>query len=79
MTPWRPSSAEWLSEPDRAPDAAPMTHRMRCETCGRRSPTHVVFGVVQDWQVRHTAHFPDHRRFSETLTRPWRTVRGQVR
>ncbi|GAB2922915.1 DUF7848 domain-containing protein [Streptomyces mayteni] len=60
-----------VSEPDRAADAPAMTHRIRCETCGQRSPRHVEFGRVQDWQLRHAAANPTHHSYMETLTRPW--------
>ncbi|MFE1360400.1 DUF7848 domain-containing protein [Streptomyces harbinensis] len=62
----------WTSEPDREPDAAPLTHRMRCDLCGARSDRTVVFGEAQDWQLVHAARNPDHLTYTETLTRPWR-------
>ncbi|MBW1603767.1 hypothetical protein JJV70_16955 [Streptomyces sp. JJ66] len=62
----------WVSEPDREPDAAPLTHRMACDVCGATSPTGVDFGAVQDWQLRHAGANPSHHTYTETLTRPWR-------
>ncbi|MDT0320219.1 DUF7848 domain-containing protein [Streptomyces millisiae] len=60
-----------VSEPNRAADAPPLTHRMRCDTCGQRSARCVEFGRVQDWQLRHAAAHPTHHTYTETLTRPW--------
>jgi hypothetical protein len=61
----------WRSQPDRRPEAQPLTHRMRCDLCGRRSERSVEFGQVQSWQIQHVATHPGHRLYTETLTRPW--------
>jgi hypothetical protein len=62
----------WTSEPDRRAEAAPCTHRMRCDACGRRSAAGVEFGSVRAWQLGHADRHPTHRAYTETLTRPWR-------
>jgi hypothetical protein len=62
----------WRSQPDRRPEAPPLTHRMRCDECGGHSTRSVEFGRVQGWQIEHAACNPAHRLFTETLTRPWR-------
>jgi hypothetical protein len=61
----------WRSQPDRRPEAQPLTHRMQCDMCGKRSTRVVEFGQVQDWQIQHAAAHPAHRLYTETLTRPW--------
>jgi hypothetical protein len=61
----------WCSQPDRRPEARPLTHRMQCDECGRWSARSVEFGCVQGWQVEHAACNPAHRLYTETLTRPW--------
>jgi hypothetical protein len=61
----------WRSQPDRRPDARPLTHRMQCDACGGRSARSMEFGQVQVWQIRHAATHPAHRLYTETLTRPW--------
>jgi hypothetical protein len=63
---------KWVSEPDREPDAAAMTHRMSCDVCGSSSPVSAEFGRVQDWQLAHAGRNPSHCTYTETLTRPWR-------
>jgi hypothetical protein len=61
----------WTSEPGRRAEAAPCTHRMRCDACGRRSAAGVEFGSVRAWQLGHADRHPTHRAYTETLTRPW--------
>ncbi|MFE0690724.1 hypothetical protein ACFV0Z_21535 [Streptomyces xiamenensis] len=68
----------WFSRRDRRADAAPMSHRMRCDLCRKKSEASVEFGRVQDWQLDHAARNPGHRQFTEILTRPWRTERQAV-
>jgi hypothetical protein len=62
----------WTSEPDRRGDTAPVTHRMRCDDCGRRSHASAEFGTVRAWLLDHAASHPTHRTYTETVTRPWR-------
>ncbi|GAA2054730.1 MULTISPECIES: DUF7848 domain-containing protein [Streptomyces] len=66
----------WFGRRDRRADAAPMSHRMRCDLCRKKSEPSVDFGQVQDWQLDHAARYPGHRQYTETLTRPWRTERS---
>ncbi|WP_449657401.1 DUF7848 domain-containing protein [Streptomyces xiamenensis] len=45
----------WFSRRDRRADAAPMSHRMRCDLCRKKSETSVEFGRVQDWPLGRRA------------------------
>ncbi|MGP3971494.1 DUF7848 domain-containing protein [Streptomyces sp. 6N223] len=66
------SARLWTSEPDLRDEAAPCTHRMRCDACGRRSAVSAEFGIVRAWQLGHADRHPTHRAYTEILTRPWR-------
>ncbi|EST38829.1 hypothetical protein N566_05365 [Streptomycetaceae bacterium MP113-05] len=62
----------WTLEPDREPDAEPVTFAMECAVCGERSPSGVDFGPIQDWTLRHVGRNPSHHTYRELIARPWR-------
>ncbi|PWI16769.1 hypothetical protein DI272_23340 [Streptomyces sp. Act143] len=62
----------WTLEPDREPDAEPVTYAMECAVCGERSESSVDFGVPQGWVLAHGGRNPSHHSYREVIVRPWR-------
>ncbi|MDI6518123.1 hypothetical protein QMA61_18180 [Streptomyces coelicoflavus] len=65
----------WTLEPDREPDAEPVTYAMQCAVCGESSETAEDFAEPQLWVLKHCGKNPAHHTFREVITRPWRTWR----
>ncbi|MFD8216225.1 hypothetical protein ACFV2U_21365 [Streptomyces sp. NPDC059697] len=63
----------WKLIPDREPDAAPVTHRMKCVVCGNESGEGDSWEPPQTWALEHSGRNPSHVTYSEIITRPWRT------
>ncbi len=64
--------ASWTLEPDREPDAEPVTYAMECAVCGRRSGAGVDYQDVQRWALAHAGRNPSHHTYREVIHRPWR-------
>jgi hypothetical protein len=64
--------ASWTLEPDREPDAEPVTYAMECAVCGRRSEASVDFQEAQRWTFAHAGRNPSHHTYREVIHRPWR-------
>ncbi|UGY92381.1 hypothetical protein [Streptomyces gobiensis] len=62
----------WTLQPDREPDAEPITYAIQCVVCGERSLAAVDFADVQTWTFDHVGHNPSHHTYRELITRPWR-------
>jgi hypothetical protein len=65
----------WVLEPDREPDAEPVTFVMQCAVCLRKSPSSEEFDSASDWTFHHAARHPSHHTYREIVTRPWRAWR----
>jgi hypothetical protein len=65
----------WALEPDREPDAEPVTYAMECAVCGEASDASEDFADGQSWVLKHCGGNPSHHTFRERITRPWRTWR----
>jgi hypothetical protein len=65
----------WTLQPDREPDAEPITYAMQCAVCGQTSPASVEFGGPQEGVLTHSGRTPSHHTYREIITRPWRTWR----
>ncbi|HEY8986061.1 MAG TPA: hypothetical protein VIU15_41610 [Streptomyces sp.] len=65
----------WTLEPDREPDAEPVTYAMECAVCGESSEAAHDFAEPQSWVLKHCGKNPSHHTFREVITRPWRTWR----
>ncbi|WP_053708078.1 hypothetical protein [Streptomyces sp. NRRL B-3648] len=63
---------EWTLQPDREPDAAPITYAMQCGVCDESSPTSTDFAEPQGWVLEHGGRNPSHHTYREITTRPWR-------
>jgi hypothetical protein len=63
---------EWTLQPDREPDAAPITYAMQCGVCDESSPTSTDFAEPQGWVFEHGSRNPSHHTYREIITRPWR-------
>ncbi|MFC5719657.1 hypothetical protein ACFP1Z_05620 [Streptomyces gamaensis] len=62
----------WTLQPDREPDAEPITYVMECVVCGEHSAVEEDFGEAQRWTFRHAGRHPSHHTYREVITRPWR-------
>lgn len=67
---------EFHIEPDREPDAEPLTFTMHCAVCGASSP--IAFSAKRsvDWIARHLKSRPQHLTYREAISRPYRAVPG---
>ncbi|MGY1453752.1 DUF7848 domain-containing protein [Streptomyces sp. SS8] len=65
----------WVLEPDREPDAGPVTYAMECAVCGESSEPSENFAEPQAWVLKHCGKNPSHHTFRERIARPWRTWR----
>lgn len=63
---------EWTLQPDREPDAEPITYAMQCAVCNETSPASTDFTEPQNWVLAHGGHNPSHHTYREIITRPWR-------
>ncbi|MFF0462832.1 DUF7848 domain-containing protein [Streptomyces mexicanus] len=63
---------EWTLQPDREPDAAPITYAMQCGVCDESSPASTDFAEPQGWVFEHGGRNPSHHTYQEIITRPWR-------
>lgn len=63
----------WTLTPDREPDAAPLSYKMRCTMCEEESPKSEGWNDPQSWALAHSGKNPSHRTYSEVISRPWRT------
>lgn len=52
-------------------NTAPLLYRMVCMTCQAHSGEKQLSQPGQDWAVTHTGRHPQHRDFSEQVTRGW--------
>ncbi|WP_312018540.1 hypothetical protein [Streptomyces sp. I05A-00742] len=62
----------WTLQPDREPDAEPVTYAMRCVVCGAESDAAEDFLDAQHWTFRHAGRNPSHHTYRELIMRPWR-------
>ncbi|GHF44001.1 hypothetical protein GCM10010218_26640 [Streptomyces mashuensis] len=62
----------WTLQPDREPDAEPVTYAMQCAVCGAGSAPQEDAAGAQDWAFRHAGRNPSHHTYREVITRPWR-------
>ncbi|WP_372408574.1 hypothetical protein [Streptomyces luteireticuli] len=62
----------WTLQPDREPDAEPMTYAMQCAVCGEGSGPAEDFLDAQHWAFRHAGRNPSHHTYRELIERPWR-------
>ncbi|GAA3054942.1 hypothetical protein GCM10020000_41470 [Streptomyces olivoverticillatus] len=62
----------WTLQPDKEPDAEPITYAMKCAVCGETSPTWEDYGVAQNWTFTHAGRNPTHHTYREVIIRPWR-------
>lgn len=62
----------WTLQPDREPDAEPVTYAMQCAVCGEGSEPGEDFSAAEKWTFRHAGHNPSHHTYRETVVRPWR-------
>jgi len=62
----------WTLEPDREPDAEPVTFAMQCVVCGEASPVAEEVVPAQAWVLRHAGRNPSHHTYRELIHRPWR-------
>jgi hypothetical protein len=61
----------WTLEPDKQPDAAPVTYAMSCDVCGVKSADFEDIAPVQQWVFGHVGSNPTHHSFTEIIHRPW--------
>ncbi|MGK5642201.1 hypothetical protein ACSNOK_28380 [Streptomyces sp. URMC 126] len=69
----------WTLQPDREPDAEPLTYAMQCVVCGAASEEVEDFLDAQHWTFRHAGRNPSHHTYRETVNRPWRAWMGHPR
>ncbi|MFI9205731.1 hypothetical protein [Streptomyces sp. NPDC053048] len=62
----------WTLQPDREPDAEPVTYAMQCVVCGAESEPDEDAATAQSWTFRHAGRNPSHHTYRELITRPWR-------
>ncbi|GAA0487446.1 hypothetical protein GCM10009544_55920 [Streptomyces stramineus] len=62
----------WTLQPDREPDAEPVTYAMQCAVCEEHSATVEDPSDAQGWTFRHAGRNPSHHTYRELITRPWR-------
>lgn len=67
---------EFHIQPDREPDAEPLTFTMRCAVCGVTGPATLAAQRSADWIAEHLKSRPQHLTYRETVTRPYRAVPG---
>lgn len=67
------ATRQWTITPDREPDAASVTHQMKCDVCGEASGADGDWEPPQTWALNHSGRNPSHHSYSEVITRPWRT------
>ncbi|MCC3766390.1 hypothetical protein [Streptomyces sp. UNOC14_S4] len=63
---------DWTLQPDREPDAEPVTYAMQCAVCEASSGVVEDFSDAQGWTFRHAGRNPSHHTYREVITRPWR-------
>ena len=61
----------WTLEPDKLPDAAPITFAMECDVCREKSADFDEIDPAQQWVFEHVRTNPTHHSFTEILRRPW--------
>lgn len=67
---------EFSIEPDREPDAEPITYTMCCCVCDASGPPTLDPQVSASWISNHLTRAPDHLTYRECVSRPYRAVPG---
>lgn len=65
--------------PDHEQDAEPWTFAMQCVDCHSSSVAGEQVEDAQDWAKRHLRANPEHRKYREHVTRPYRAEPGMWR
>lgn len=63
---------QWRTEPDRAPDAEPITHAIQCVVCAKQSAALEDFEAARRRMLEHAGRLPSHLTYREIIRRPWR-------